>query len=223
MLRSGGRRLGEVASLCATSPRRVRRLDGRVSRKSGGPIVPMSMLPYVLACAICTGKKGKMDKRSHCQEKYRLFGNFAQTQGKNRILEKYREGTRNFLILEIFAVFAPKFHLFSLSRAECVCQVSVTCETSSNQGNCGWTGKKLGKQKEFDRENRKNMENGPTKFPVRENKENLGILSKHREFVKIQGKHRGFFSCSSGKCSDSKSKRHCNICRNLKKKNSEAG
>ena len=49
-------------------------------------------------------------------------------------------------------------------------------------------------------------------FPVRENTWNFEILSKHREFCLNTGKTGNFVS-SSCKCSDSKSKGHCDSCR----------
>ena len=69
---------------------------------------------------------------------------------------------------------------------------------------------------------RENRENGPKKIPVRENTGNLEILSNTRKTQGILSKHRentGNCICSSGKCSDSKSKGHCDVC--LKKKFSQ--
>ena len=63
---------------------------------------------------------------------------------------------------------------------------------------------------------RENRENGKKEFPVRENTGNLKMLSKHRENTRNLSKHRentGNFVSSSCKCSDSKSKGYCDICR----------
>ena len=52
----------------------------------------------------------------------------------------------------------------------------------------------------------------PKKIPVRENTGNLEMLSKHREICLNSGKTGNFVS-SNCKCSDSKGKEYCDICR----------
>ena len=64
---------------------------------------------------------------------------------------------------------------------------------------------------------RENRENGPKKFPVRENTGNLEISQNTGNFLLKHRENTGNFISSSCKCSDSKGKGYCDSCH--KKKN----
>ena len=72
----------------------------------------------------CTGKTGKMAKIIPCQGKHREFGNFAKTQGKQRI---WFAQVGNSLILKVqdISIFAAKISIFLLSWISLPNQICV--------------------------------------------------------------------------------------------------